>query len=63
MFKTYDGTPDKSEGKKFTVTPVSWNALTQAGTVRVVNFQLTYPDENEEVKLVSVAVSGKEEVR
>jgi hypothetical protein len=40
VFKTYDGTPDKSEGKKFIVTPVSWNGPTQAGTVRVVNFQV-----------------------
>jgi len=62
-FKTYDGTPDKSEGKKFTVTPVSWNGVTQAGTVRVVNFQLTHQDADKEVQLVNVGVSGKEEVR
>jgi hypothetical protein len=40
-FKTYDGTPDKTEGKSFTVTPVSWNGVTQAGTVRVLNFQVS----------------------
>ena len=62
-FKTYDGTPDKTEGKKFTVTPVSWNGATQAGTIRVVNFQLTHQDPDEEVKLVSIAISGKDEVR
>lgn len=60
-FKTYDGTVDKSEGKKFTVTPVSWNGPTQAGSQRVLNFQLKF--EGDEPKLVSLTLNGGEEVR
>ena len=62
-FKTYDGTPDKSLGKKFTVTPLSWNGVTQAGTVRVVNFQVTHDLKDTETTLVSLNLNGNKEIK
>jgi hypothetical protein len=45
------------------VTPVSWNGVTQAGTLRVVNFQLTHEDIKAEIKLLSLKISGGPELK
>ena len=62
-FKTYDGTPDKSQGKQFTITPLSWNGVTQAGTIRVVNFQATHEISSTETNLVALNLNGNKEVK
>jgi hypothetical protein len=45
------------------VTPLSWNGVTQAGTVRLVNFQATHELSDKETSLVSLNLNGNKEIK
>jgi len=61
---TFDGVTDKTEGRKFVVTPANWNGITPRGTERVVNFQIIQEGEEEgDIRLVSLTINGEKEIR
>ena len=60
---SYEGTPDKSKGKKFTVTPAEWNSVTPAGSIRSVKFQLFNEEDQEKVNLLAITINGGKELK
>jgi hypothetical protein len=62
-FNTFEATLDKSQGTEFNLTPVFWNSASPAGTLRAINFQITFENNDSNAKLLSVILNGGEETK
>jgi hypothetical protein len=62
-FNTFNGVPDKSKGDEITVTPMPWNRANPAGSLRLINFQITTDNGDIDIQLLSITFNRGEEIK